>query len=44
MELAIGANNVMDKQPPYVPVGNHTLSSLYDYSGRHVCLRLKTDS
>lgn len=40
-QVAIGANNVMDKSPPYVPDGNHTLSSMYDYSGRHLWLRLK---
>jgi hypothetical protein len=40
-QVAIGANNVMDKSPPYVPDGNHTLSSMYDYSGRHFWLRLK---
>ena len=40
-QVAIGANNVLDKSPPYVPDGNHTLSSMYDYSGRHLWLRLK---
>ena len=40
-QIAIGANNIMDKSPPYVPDGNHTLSSMYDYSGRHLWLRLK---
>jgi len=40
-QVAIGANNIMDKSPPYVPDGNHTLSSMYDYSGRHIWLRLK---
>jgi iron complex outermembrane recepter protein len=40
-QIAIGANNIMDKSPPYVPDGNHTLSSMYDYSGRHIWLRLK---
>ncbi len=39
--IAVGVNNVMDKQPPYVPDGNHTLSSMYDYSGRHYWVRLK---
>ena len=34
-------NNVLDESPPYVPDGNHTLSSMYDYSGRHIWLRLK---
>jgi len=40
-EIGIGANNLMDKSPPYVPDGNHTLSSMYDYSGRHYWVRLK---
>ncbi|HEU4625108.1 MAG TPA: TonB-dependent receptor [Steroidobacteraceae bacterium] len=40
-DVAFGVNNVMDKVPPYVPDGNHTLSSMYDYSGRHFWLRLK---
>ena len=39
--IAAGVNNVMAKQPPYVPDGNHTLPSMYDYSGRHYWLRLK---
>jgi outer membrane receptor protein involved in Fe transport len=40
-QIAIGANNVFDKAGVYVPDGNHTLSSMYDYSGRHLWLRLK---
>jgi len=40
-EIAFGVNNVTDEIPPYVPDGNHTLSSMYDYSGRHYWLRLK---
>jgi outer membrane receptor protein involved in Fe transport len=40
-QIAIGLNNALDKNGPYVPDGNHTLSSMYDYSGRHVWLRLK---
>ena len=40
-QIAIGANNIMDKSPPYVPDGNHTLPSMYDYSGRQIWLRLK---
>jgi outer membrane receptor protein involved in Fe transport len=40
-QIALGLNNALDKQPPYVPDGNHTLSSMYDYSGRHYWLRLK---
>jgi hypothetical protein len=39
--ISVGVNNLMDKQPPYVPDGNHTLSSMYDYSGRHYWVRLK---
>lgn len=39
--VGIGVNNVMDEAAPYVPDGNHTLSSIYDYSGRHYWLRLK---
>lgn len=39
--ISVGVNNVMDKQPPYVPDGNHTLASMYDYSGRHYWVRLK---
>jgi hypothetical protein len=42
-QIAFGANNVMDKSPPYVPDGNHTLASMYDYSGRHLWLRLKAN-
>jgi outer membrane receptor for ferrienterochelin and colicin len=40
-DVALGVNNVTDKIPPYVPDGNHTLSSMYDYSGRHYWLRMK---
>jgi outer membrane receptor for ferrienterochelin and colicin len=40
-DIALGVNNVFDKIPPYVPDGNHTLSTMYDYSGRHYWLRLK---
>jgi hypothetical protein len=32
---------VFDDGAPWVPDGNHTLSSIYDYSGRHFWLRLK---
>jgi iron complex outermembrane receptor protein len=39
--VALGLNNVMDKGGIWVPDGNHTLSSMYDYSGRHIWLRLK---
>jgi hypothetical protein len=40
-QVAVGVNNVFDKAGVYVPDGNHTLSSMYDYSGRHIWLRLK---
>jgi iron complex outermembrane recepter protein len=40
-QVSVGLNNVLDKVPPYVPDGNHTLSSIYDYSGRLYWLRLK---
>ena len=40
-QIGFGANNVLDSAPPYVPDGNHTLSSMYDYSGRHYWLRLR---
>jgi outer membrane receptor for ferrienterochelin and colicin len=40
-QIALGANNLLDKAGVYVPDGNHTLSSMYDYSGRHLWLRLK---
>jgi hypothetical protein len=40
-QVSIGVNNVTDNSAPYVPDGNHTLSSIYDYSGRHWWLRLK---
>jgi iron complex outermembrane recepter protein len=39
--IGIGVNNVFDNAAPWVPDGNHTLSSIYDYSGRHYWLRLK---
>ena len=39
--IGVGANNVLDKAAPYVPDGNHTLSSMYDYSGRHLWMRVK---
>jgi outer membrane receptor protein involved in Fe transport len=40
-QIGFGANNVLDAAPPWVPDGNHTLPSMYDYSGRHWWLRLK---
>ena len=39
--ISLGANNVLDEVPPWVPDQNHTLPSMYDYSGRHYWLRLK---
>jgi outer membrane receptor protein involved in Fe transport len=41
-DIGIGVNNVTDKNPPWVPDTNHLLSSMYDYSGRHYWLRVKT--
>jgi outer membrane receptor protein involved in Fe transport len=38
--VSIGINNVLDAVPPWVPDGNHTLASMYDYSGRNYWLRL----
>jgi iron complex outermembrane recepter protein len=40
-QISVGLNNALDESPPYVPDGNHTLSSMYDYSGRHIWVRLK---
>ena len=39
--VSLGVNNVLDEVPPWVPDGNHTLFTIYDYSGRHFWLRLK---
>lgn len=39
--VSLGVNNVLDEIPPWVPDQNHTLPSMYDYSGRHYWLRLK---
>ena len=39
--ISLGANNVLNEIPPWVPDQNHTLPSMYDYSGRHYWLRLK---
>jgi|GEM_PF-3562992 len=39
--VSLGLNNVMNKNPPWVPDVNHLLASMYDYSGRHVWARLK---
>jgi hypothetical protein len=40
--ISLGLNNVTDEIPPWAPDQNHTLPSMYDYSGRHIWLRLKT--
>lgn len=40
-QVSVGVNNVTDRAGPYVPDGNHTLASMYDYSGRHFWLRLR---
>lgn len=39
--ISFGLNNVTDAIPPWVPEQNHTLFTMYDYSGRHYWLRLK---
>lgn len=41
--VSIGANNVLNKNPPWVPDVNHLLATMYDYSGRHIWLRLKAN-
>jgi outer membrane receptor for ferrienterochelin and colicin len=41
-DVSFGVNNVMDKNPPWVPDTNHLLATMYDYSGRHFWARLKT--
>ena len=40
-DVGFGVNNVMNKNPPWVPDTNHLLASIYDYSGRHFWARLK---
>jgi outer membrane receptor protein involved in Fe transport len=40
-EVALGINNVMDRQGVWLPDSNHTMPNIYDYSGRHIWLRLK---
>jgi outer membrane receptor for ferrienterochelin and colicin len=40
-DVGLGVNNVMNKNPPWVPDTNHLLASMYDYSGRHFWARLK---
>ena len=32
--VSLGVNNVMNKNPPWVPDVNHLLATMYDYSGR----------
>lgn len=39
--LSVGLNNVTDAVPPWVPDQNHTLFTMYDYSGRHYWFRFK---
>jgi iron complex outermembrane recepter protein len=39
--IGLGLNNVLDEVPPWVPDQNHTLPTMYDYSGRHIWFRLK---
>jgi iron complex outermembrane receptor protein len=39
--LSLGLNNVTDEIPPWVPDQNHTLFTMYDYSGRHIWFRFK---
>jgi outer membrane receptor protein involved in Fe transport len=39
--LSVGLNNVTDEIPPWVPDQNHTLFTMYDYSGRHIWFRFK---
>ena len=41
-DVSFGVNNVLDKNPPWVPDTNHLLATMYDYSGRHFWLRLKS--
>jgi outer membrane receptor for ferrienterochelin and colicin len=40
--VSVGMNNVLDTVPPWVPDSNHTLPSMYDYSGRHFWLRVRS--
>ena len=39
--VSVGLNNLTDEIPPWVPDQNHTLPSMYDYSGRHYWFRFK---
>jgi iron complex outermembrane receptor protein len=39
--VSVGLNNVTDAVPPWVPDQNHTLFTMYDYSGRHYWFRFK---
>jgi iron complex outermembrane receptor protein len=49
MTLTVGANNVFNKKPPYVPVDgnppgeNNTVESMYDIIGRFLFVSLKKD-
>src|SRR5208283_721521 len=49
LSLTVGANNVANKAPPYVPVDgnppgeNNTVESIYDIIGRFVFVSLKKD-
>jgi len=40
--VSLGVNNFFDSTPPWVPDSNHTLPSMYDYSGRHIWFRFKS--
>jgi len=40
-DVSVGVNNVLDKNPPWVPDTNHLLATMYDYSGRHIWMRVK---
>jgi iron complex outermembrane recepter protein len=49
LSITVGANNLFDKHPPYVPVDgdppgeNNTVESVYDIIGRFVFVSLKKD-
>jgi len=49
MSITVGANNLFDKHPPYVPVDgdppgeNNTVESMYDIIGRVLFVSLKKD-
>ena len=42
-DVSLGVNNVLNKNPPWVPDTNHLLATMYDYSGRHIWARLKAN-